>query len=1053
MVQENDDVRIANLISAETRGRDRSTPDGFACPREIHIMPFMYGVVSSKDTDLLNRFAPEFPAHLKLGRQLTEVSAPDAHTRYAVRMMRTGHIYVFAKRNTVQGNNLNECWGLDGHFECDKNHNLRFIDEAGHQPRVRYSPTYSSYFSIHNPMDVHELRILFTPVALTADMIQAVLEDEELRNKIQQFDINTLLNNVVFQDTPPEDTLRMQDVTEVVTEIRAHKFVKDNPSQRQTYEDYIHILRDQFFPHMLVHQHSTQYHHLNAEVDKLFSIPESLARSVQRDSKLNYAAGVVLEDAIGITQALNNWRNDALETDFYANYLNRRVEDSERDKSGKVTHERLVRSAYAFDMLKQNYGLLKVCAEVKPQWKNYQQSTEAINENMLRTYRDRYEYFKSQAEYHRGRAATDGGSARAYERMREGMEETKQQISAMIAQVNTNFVFLEKALEEAKRKQPEYQVDFDNRLSPLFNHNRAQSVKERYQQEWDAAMAIAKDRIEAHIAWLRSEELVDALEFYDRQDPLNGADFAAAVGFCVIGADQFDDAYKDLFDNWWEPEGTLFADERRNLALRAFCFNNSAAFQAIREIAEATTELDTALTRDRINNFDDLNEEQKQQIPAYVTYSVKLRGAASAFNALLNLNKEHGLSLASQLELGRPSPTRFAGSLIWVQQLQTRLLNVGGSTQLDYRLFSFFRNIAVVQLGEEIKAAEMAGQFVKNDNRRISRVVISNRLTKLWSQSFNGRVTFAQIRMSSLMIVANCVALIAQIFKVGTQGLTREDALKIYGLSFSTIGTLFSYMATAIEASLASYSLEKLSPDAKPGRPASRISYDATKVSGYRFKLIGAGLAAMGMVPVCLYEAKKAIPDLVNTWEEENWFLRIGYGCQVAMNVGVAGILLFSAQSALKSMMAAVAQQAENSLARLGISAQSAALQSAARAGLGNSVLSRIVASRVGAAALTGLSNPFTLVGAVVLILTTGFFWALGYYDNNRDYEPDMWLKRCTLGPESGEGVLSPYDSLDKELQRYRQMLATVSDKVPLEIFFESFIDEETLYLDELGRI
>lgn len=1063
MVQENDDVsediRIANLISAETRGRDRSTPNGFACPREIHIMPFMYGVVSSKDTDLLERFAPEFPAHLKLGRQLTEVSAPDAHTRYAVRMMRTGHIYVFAKRNTVQGNNLNECWGLDGHFECDKNHNLRFIDEAGHQPRVRYSQAYSSYFSIHNPMDVHELRILFTPVALTVDMIQAVLEDEELRNKIQQFDINTLLKNEVFQDTPPDDTLRMQDVTEVVTEIRAHKFARDNasnPNERKTYEDYIHILLDQFFPHTMVHYRNTQAYYENAGMERILSVPDALARSVQRDPKLNYAAGIVLEDAIGITQALNNWRNDALESYYYTSFLNKKTKVQTGEGEKDVTNKWLLNGLTSYENISKNYGLIRCCADVKGAWQSYDSRMQRGIETYEAKLRQRRNLLRGQ-ESIRERMRTEPAHMKTHERQlifqQQQLQDNEQAKEHTLSIIREEITQFQQALQQAYPRKEQYQQHFNEHLNPLVDLSRKDSIKQDYETSWVETMKAAQERIPAHIAWLQHEVLRHALDLFDNstvpdaQNPdmqvpsphSQGIEFAAQVGLCTMGIEGLVEAYTEIFDNWWEPLRGKGFDTQHNLLLRAYCCNDPQTLEAVQQMNVAVQDFEDYLDKNQELNWDAQSEEQKLQVPEFRSYISATRKACSYFKKIFEMKP-------------LPEGHLLAGMQAVVAQLQNRLLTYGSSNRLEYSAFAFFRNLSVAQIGDEVAGSKVALHYSGLNNHNRPRRVLTREIQHRWDKSYNRAANFARMRMASIILVMDVVNLIALLFK---DGKTEADYIKIYSAAMTSLGSLVSYYTTILQHSLGSYELAAAPANHKKGFPASQsdYKYHASRVRYANFKLIGATLSTFAQIPGQLYEGYQVRKTLIDAYQHENWILTGAYGLQQTYNIVFATVNLVRLYGAVHTALLTAAQY-ETFNAVMTQSLKQAVGKVAARTAATNAARGVVVRGALGAA-VTGAASTivgFNPIGLGILALVTLIGAFANWYDRSGPLEMDVWLKRFILRNAATRDGKSMYDTQDNEVKYLARALNTLSGGVPVDVFHQEFIVNAHEFINRLDQ-
>ncbi|MGH8467398.1 MAG: T6SS effector BTH_I2691 family protein [Pseudomonas sp.] len=247
------------------------------CHRTITILPLRYGVVSGTDPATLAQLAPALPAHL--GKQLTP---PLRHSRYAVRSIREGYVYIFLQR-------------LGKAFVCEAAY--RACDSGLLQAVWPYDPGVPIpgiaalggwTVQVGDPEDVDEARLLFTPDPLSPEMVDRYRDNPVYRNRLQKFDLRILVNSCGLFD----DAITPSNVAGTVAEFLA----ADNPAARN-------LLEKQAFP---------PFRNALVPGDE----PRSMGSIYQNALESLMGGGgvaLVLDDPIGIVQELNAWRNDAIE--------------------------------------------------------------------------------------------------------------------------------------------------------------------------------------------------------------------------------------------------------------------------------------------------------------------------------------------------------------------------------------------------------------------------------------------------------------------------------------------------------------------------------------------------------------------------------------------------------------------------------------------------------------------------------------------------------------------------------------------------------------------
>lgn len=267
-------------LSREAANRTRSDEPAspcVSCKRSLVILPLRYGVVSGQDRSLVERLAPVLPAHL--GKKLT---LPLTHSRYAVRSLREGYVYVLVQR-------------MGKKYSCESAY--RVHDTGLLQPIFPYDPGLPVggvaalggwTLTVGDPDDVDEARLLFTPDPLSRDMLDRYLEVNLERERLQKFDLRTLANSCgIFPDavTPSQ-------VDSVVAEFLAG----DDAAAKA-------LLEKQAFP---------PFRNAIAPGESPKDM-DSVYRNALDSLMEGKGIAVVLDDPIGIVQELNAWRNDAIE--------------------------------------------------------------------------------------------------------------------------------------------------------------------------------------------------------------------------------------------------------------------------------------------------------------------------------------------------------------------------------------------------------------------------------------------------------------------------------------------------------------------------------------------------------------------------------------------------------------------------------------------------------------------------------------------------------------------------------------------------------------------
>lgn len=1042
-----------------------------SCAQTISIMPLRYSAIGSADAAALKKITPDFPADLALGQRLNEVAplAAESAARYGIRPLRAGHLYVFTRRIYVVDDEGNAIERKEGTWQLD--YHLKLLD-AGVlriESRARDIPSNLSGFTflVHEAPDVLEMRLFFSPEPLTRHYVGLIVEDPKvtlgneesiakgrrLREAMQLVDMKAILERQLedsrgFKGQAPADVIPAMRIGEVLADALAMPAKRENRRSMSYDQAFaadagVRILYDQLFP-----VNSNMLHSL-ADINPWINWYEGMAASPYARCKVGSVA-VAIYDPIGITQELNNWRNDALETYYYTSFLSRQTEiDDKNGETKLVPNKRLVHALSTYENLAGNYGLLKVCGDVYGRWQSYNRKLQQ-GEDQLNKSRDYYQIAQMRLINLRRRHASDK-ELRDYEEQMRNQEMIKSKI---LAAIRSSLHEFRDQLKEAIKKRDTYQAYFNNELKPLVNIARADEAKAEYTQAWDEAVDVSIQRIPGHLAWLQSEALKTAFDYFDNRtekvdDPENageqidapvkeaqGAAFAQHVGLAIVGMDGLTEAYKQVYDNWWAPlQGEDFSTEN-NLVMRAACFNNPGAFEAMKQLNEAIKEVEAKLTLNQIST-DELTEAQKQSV---------------GFAGVIKWTKKLAGYFKKILDMESPKNERLAGILSVTQQLQNRLLAYGGSTRLDYGVFVFFRNFTVAQVGDAIVANEVASHYSGLNGKSRPRRIISREIEHRWNKNYAAAGNVAKVRMASILLVVDVLNLAAVIFKGEAK---REDLIKLFSAAFGTLGTAVSYYTTLLQGALGSYELPEVPPNHTKGLPPSKGNYQffITRSRYFNFKMIGACLSAAAQTPLLLMEAYKSCLKFDDAWEHENWFIATGYGLQIAFSAVSLAKVLGDTTTAVSKALTALAQfESYNSTMATKLGIMRAATARAAGVAAARSTATRFaLGASFGAGAARCANQLFGLnpVGITIFILTLVLPMVLDALDN---VELEKWLTRFTLRNIGTSNGTSLYADLDDEIEYLQKALNNLNKGVPIDVFHQEYIVNEEAFLAALDK-
>ena len=443
------------------------------CTRTFAILPLRYAVVCG--SDLQRSAVPELPAQLRRPHQVGALR--DAS--YTVRPLREGFLYGLVRR----GSTGRYVW--EKHFRVEANGALSPIDPNEPWGKPPSSDAVDAIerpkwlFAIHDLDDVRELRLLYSPDPLTPAMLDKCQAEPLYRDKL------TTVNVACFaSETPP---LFMPNTLTYTQFDVVPDFMAD-------YEPGLEaLLKSQAYT-----------------AQSLAKVTAQAAMAPTAKNPRHRGVAIVVDDAIGITQELNAWRNASMDPlDAFM---------AQTDSEG-VGNERKCTIAYAIESVRDT---LADQAE-----QNYRDTHSRIA--VLHT------GFQDPQGARRQRLLATGMVMREY-------RDATHQEEVMQAEIRT----------ERERSWRHY--------APFVDESMLQAFQRDYKAVVQAADEMMDARGADHLLWLQSEQLLDALALYDRGDLLQGLLFESQLGLAIVGMNATN-AGAALLAAWSEQEpaaGNLF---------------------------------------------------------------------------------------------------------------------------------------------------------------------------------------------------------------------------------------------------------------------------------------------------------------------------------------------------------------------------------------------------------------------------------------------------------------------------------------------------------------
>lgn len=560
---------IENLLKIILATKAQENNSGKRCPKcqekegDLVVLPTRLSITGylGKNKQLKNGAEakvelPSLPDFAK--KMVSDISIE--HSKYCIQMLRQGYLYIL-----VDFKNGQKQWRI---FSSSPEGCLTEYSDNNTIPNI--PPKYTcniatdgadaSYISFKNSKDIEKIYFVFSPNKIsnarleiyqdTPEFVLSGMTPDQIRNGQTALKTQDILTNILEISTA-------LDIAEQQAFLKSKPLYDFKTGERDKANSQLQVIE-------YIYTNRTTYY------DK--DIMRTYMRYLSLYNKLKKRQGVaiVVNDAIGIIQSLNNRYHQALE---------KRMKPwmESNDSEGISNEHRLIvyRQLLGFKESFHNHRIRQIIKHNK-QW-----------ENVAKWGRDKIIPVYT-------RDLSNSISREIFQGAEEAL--IKQQTEGL--------------------SQKEFQKFYWDRLSQDNFKRFEQEFNERSQ----SAEQLAELRIDDYIKWLKSHQLISALDLYDDSIPLDGIMFQLQMGVCLCGASGSSKVRKVL-DEWWlEPQVTP-----TNLCMRTYLFNNKALIADINEYLDIQQNI--AINESADNNSNQPNVDKAINLLNKLTKHVNRTGS------------------------------------------------------------------------------------------------------------------------------------------------------------------------------------------------------------------------------------------------------------------------------------------------------------------------------------------------------------------------------------------------------------------------------------------
>lgn len=503
------------------------------CDKEgLLILPLRYSAVTGNDIgDPKLALLPALPP--TLGENVSDIALSGA--KYAPRMLRPGYLYVLIKRSGLL------YW--EGYFVMDNAYLYKFPIDLPPPSSASFScdpgscGIDASMISIPKVESVEEIFLLFTPSPMTPRKLREQKADPEGNKvgnyKMQRFDPKQWVGGGIKQ----KHSMKPEQLSSNVPEFMLFK------------QCATHLTSE--LGKLMVEQ---QFRMTAAAFDGLPSPAPDMpppARLGALEFKMikKKAAAFVIFDHIGVTQELNDFRNDAFKI----------IEDFMAKK------EKNISNAYRFDV-HNAIGKMRIAMQHEA---IARANRMVVDSDLSRRSRLGGEpIFPDDTENVR-RAKMLSNNNRTHPSREEWEAKNSDRVDEY---ENAREADNKRLMDQARSNEKK---TWDEKYAPEVDTEAIKRFNDALNAAGQAARNKAADRALQHMQWLQSKRLLNAFDLYDSTFVPSGEALLAHVVGCIFGMEGTPKA-EAVLTEWATATGIT----RENLLLRAFTRNQDPVMEA-----------------------------------------------------------------------------------------------------------------------------------------------------------------------------------------------------------------------------------------------------------------------------------------------------------------------------------------------------------------------------------------------------------------------------------------------------------------------------------------
>lgn len=479
----------------------------FCDKKGLMILPLRYSVALADEMTALSAI-PALPS--SLGKGVSDLAL--SHGKYVPAMLRSGYLYVLIDREGIKS------W--EGYLVTEDAYLYKFPVDAPPQTRIEFTCAPdscgidASMISIEHASEIEKVYFLFTPSPITMSKLEEYKKDPMdmvKKGKMQIFNPKAWLAGTTKQ---PHAMLADE------THKHTTEWILHNQGAQEWNSPLSRSLKNNLF-----RPAPSAYPGLGKNDNK--PVADRL-QPLYLNMRARGAASFVIYDHIGITQELNDFRNDALQP----------IEQllKKKDSEG-IDNQRKLEVAQAIEDIKS--GFLKHGIGVA------QKQIAALD----------------------ARRMPDIGENTAEQLRSMGRIQEAEKVEEDVRR--------HRAIREANRKKilsgADAESEWNNKYAKLLDMDGIKNFNDQLDALSKNCEKVADSRTDDHLKWLVADRLVDAFDTYDPENLGNGFCFTQEHSLCTYGMFGID-KNKPKLAEWMNVSQV----ERKNLYMRANLYNQKS---------------------------------------------------------------------------------------------------------------------------------------------------------------------------------------------------------------------------------------------------------------------------------------------------------------------------------------------------------------------------------------------------------------------------------------------------------------------------------------------